>query len=971
MIRARRAVRVTALLLILFLDRQAAGAVPPPALIVETAYPGASAAGVEDTVAAPIEQRVNGVENLLDLRSRCRGDGSYTLEVTFAPGTDLSVAQRLVQDRVNLALPLLPEAAKRLGVAVKKKSPGLLVTVCLLSDGRHDTLYLSNYASIQIRDELTRLPGVADVVVLGRKDDALRVWLDPDRLAAAKLTLVDFLRALEGQNLKAAADAPVSAGRDFRFTITGGQLAEPRQLDGIVVKATDAGVIRLRDVARLELGTGHSGFATLDGKPVVVLALYPSGQSAPQDVSGAVRAKMAELRQRFPEGLDFSSAFDFTPGTERETAGALLVDFNLPAGASTERTAAVLERGETELRQLPGVQHVLALSEQPFDRDRDQACIVARLDPARSGPTDRQKLVRAVRTGLAGIEKGALIRVRDLADDFPRFGYSLDFAIFGPERSRVHEMTERFVARLSRDSRLIDVWAGPGPGSFPWVDVDRDKAATLGLALSDISTTFQAGLDSVTVASLNFFGRPWQVRVQTERRGRIDLESLRRLQVRNEKGQLIPLGAVAAIREVSALTLHERFDLYPAASITANLAPGLSLAEARSICERLAATELSAERPAEYRLVWRREMPAGRAPAQPEAVAAPAAPPQVAVARPIQRVVTEYLECTGRLEAVRSVELRPRVSGFLARVLFRAGTVKQGEALFEIDPRPYQTALERADAEIRLREAQLKLAAVTVDRDRALVARSASAKEDLERDLAAQAEAEMALNVAKTAREAARLNLEFTRITAPIDGQIGLPRVDAGNVVRADETQLAILVSADPIYAYFDLDERSLLRLRRQQLSGKVPADGAERLPVHMGLADEDAFAHQGRFDSTDARIDEATGTIRCRAVFPNPKGLLMPGMFARLRLPSSPPAPALLVPERAVATEGEQRYVFVVTEANAVERRTVEVGPIVDGLRAIRAGVAEGDWIVIDAPRGLTPGTKVDAQRTAVPIQK
>jgi multidrug efflux system membrane fusion protein len=367
-------------------------------------------------------------------------------------------------------------------------------------------------------------------------------------------------------------------------------------------------------------------------------------------------------------------------------------------------------------------------------------------------------------------------------------------------------------------------------------------------------------------------------------------------------------------------------------------------------------------------------MPAARAPAQREPAPLPAraASPQVSVAQPIERVIAENEEFAGRLAAVQSVELRARVTGMLSRVLFKAGPVKQGDVLYEIDPRPFQAALDRAGADYHLREAQLKLALNAVERDRALVTRAAIAKEDLNRDEAALVTAEAALNLAKADLEVAKVNLESTRVSAPIDGQIGPPVIDPGNVVKAFETSLGILVSVDPVYASFNMDERTLLRLRRQQLNeGKTTAGGAAHGPVFMGLADEDGFPHQGQFDSSDPRLDAATGTLRCRAVFPNPKGLLMPGMSARLRLSTAPPAPALLVPEQAVGTDRDQRIVHVVTEANVVERRMVALGSLVDGLRVIRSGLSTGDWIVIDPPRGLAAGTKVEPQRKAIPIEK
>jgi len=993
MIRRRRTVSLTALSLaagvIVFLGC-GAGAHDPPALTVEAVYPGATASVVEQAVAAPIEQQVSGVEHLRQLRSRCGSDGSYTLEVSFAAGTDLNIAQILVQNRVNVALLALPAESRRLGVTVKKRSPGLLMIVCLLSpDGRFDTVYLSMYATMMLKDELARLPGVADVAILGGQDYAARIRLDPGKLAARNLSPADVTRALEQQNLEATSGVPAGPGGTFELTPNArGGPPQPEELASIVIKADPEGhVIRLRDVAGLQLGAGQAAFASLDGKPVAVLAVYPLGQARPWDVSAAVRAKLAELRPRFPEGVEAFAGFDFSRQATAETPGYLLLDVSPPDNVPVESTGRLLWRGEQLLQRLPGVRNVLALSEQPFDRNRDQPCLVVCLEPASGAPVDRERLIREIRTAPIAAEMEAVIRMRELfgaaqsqrlgdpidfarmrdlsgAAQSQRLGYPIDFAICGPDRVRLQELVSQLVARMSQDRRLTDLWAGPRLAPAISVDIDRAKAATLGLALADISVSLQTVLGSVQAGNISQFGRTWPVRVQVDMGGRTDVDALNRLLVRTDKGQMVPLRAVTTLRREYEPTHLERFNLFPAVSITASPTGELSLAEARFVCERLAAEVLPKQRPAEYRLVWLREMAAAQAPAKPDAPPALAVPPSVSVAHPIRRAVAEYAEFTGRLEAALTVDIRPRVSGYLDRVLFEPGAVKKGELLFEVDPRPRQAALDRADAEYRLRDARLKLATLAVNRGRALLAKAAIAQEDLSRDETARIEAEAALGVAKAARELANLDLEFTRIVAPFDGRIGQSLVHPGNLVRADETLLATLVSADPVYVYFDIDERTVLRLRRQQRERKAPQDGNEQQPVMIGLADEAGFPRQGRFNFADVRIDPASGTLRCRAVLPNPDGLLVPGMFARLRLAVGPPAPATLVPERAIATDQGQPFVLVVTEANLVAQRVVQLGPVLDGLRVVRQGVAPDDWVVIDGPRGLAPGAKVEPRQ-------
>ncbi|HQL54719.1 MAG TPA: efflux RND transporter permease subunit, partial [Phycisphaerae bacterium] len=256
--------------------------ITPPTVNVSCSYPGASAQVVADTVAAPIEQQVNGVERMLYMSSQCTNDGTYSLNVTFELGVDLDMAQVLVQNRVSMATPSLPDVVKQTGVTTKKKSPNIMLVVNLFSpDGRYDQLYLSNYATIQIRDELARLSGVGDVSFLGQQDYSMRVWLDPEQLWARNLTTTDVVNAVKEQNVQVAAgqigQPPVPAGQDFQYTMsTLGRLKEPEEFGAIIVKTGTAGqVTYLRDVARIELGAkSQDQSCTLDGQPAVGLAVF-------------------------------------------------------------------------------------------------------------------------------------------------------------------------------------------------------------------------------------------------------------------------------------------------------------------------------------------------------------------------------------------------------------------------------------------------------------------------------------------------------------------------------------------------------------------------------------------------------------------------------------------------------------------------------------------------------------------------
>ncbi len=295
--------------------------ITPPTVEVSASYPGANAQVVADTVAAPIEQQVNGVENMLYMSSQCANDGTYILTVTFKNGVDLNMAQVLVQNRVALAQPILPSLVQRRGVSVKKKSPSVLMIVNLFScDNSRDSLYLSNYATIQLKDELSRLPGVGDITYLGQRDYSMRLWLDPEKMSSRNLSTGDVVQAIEQQNTQVAAgqigQPPVKSGQVFQFTIsTMGRLTDPEQFADMILKTdTDGRLTRLHDVARIELGAqGYDQTCTLDGKPSVALSIYQLPGSNALDIATLVRNKMEELKGRFPKGVDYDIVYDTTP----------------------------------------------------------------------------------------------------------------------------------------------------------------------------------------------------------------------------------------------------------------------------------------------------------------------------------------------------------------------------------------------------------------------------------------------------------------------------------------------------------------------------------------------------------------------------------------------------------------------------------------------------------------------------------
>ncbi|MFZ4610079.1 MAG: efflux RND transporter permease subunit, partial [Gemmataceae bacterium] len=299
-------------------------AIVPPTVVVSAAYPGANAKVVADTVAAPIEQQVNGVENMMYMTSTSSSDGTYALTITFEIGTNLDDAQVLVQNRVAIAQPSLPEEVRRQGLSVKKQSSNIIMAVTLTSPSKKfDGLFLSNYATLRLRDELSRVDGVGDVLVRGVGAYAMRIWLDPDKLASRQLTTQDVTAALARQNVQVAAgqvgQPPSPDGQRFQMTVTTlGRLSDPDQFEGIVVKASASGqMVYLRDVARVELGAqNYDSYASRNGMDSANMLVYQLPGSNAIDVARSVRVAMEKIKPTLPEGLEYNIPFDTTKFVE-------------------------------------------------------------------------------------------------------------------------------------------------------------------------------------------------------------------------------------------------------------------------------------------------------------------------------------------------------------------------------------------------------------------------------------------------------------------------------------------------------------------------------------------------------------------------------------------------------------------------------------------------------------------------------
>jgi RND family efflux transporter MFP subunit len=344
----------------------------------------------------------------------------------------------------------------------------------------------------------------------------------------------------------------------------------------------------------------------------------------------------------------------------------------------------------------------------------------------------------------------------------------------------------------------------------------------------------------------------------------------------------------------------------------------------------------------------------------------PAAPqPQaVTVAEVPERQITEWDEFTGRLEAVDQVEIHPRVTGYIKRVTFAEGKeVKKGEVLFEIDPRPYEADLARAEAELESARSAAALAKSEVQRAGKLVDMQAISREEFDSRTSAEVQGGAQVHALEAAVQTARLNLEWTRVRSPIAGRVSNALVTAGNLVQAGPPAGAVLttvVSVDSMYLYFDSDEQTYLRYAsRARTSGGTNWRTA-RLPVYLGLANESGFPHEGRLDFVDNQVDPTSGTIRTRAVFSNRSRALTPGLFARVKLVGTEKMNATLVRDAAIGTDQDRRFVLVVGPGDTLAYRPIVPGRLTDGLRIVTSGLKPGERIVVNGLMRVRPGMKV-----------
>ncbi len=356
-----------------------------------------------------------------------------------------------------------------------------------------------------------------------------------------------------------------------------------------------------------------------------------------------------------------------------------------------------------------------------------------------------------------------------------------------------------------------------------------------------------------------------------------------------------------------------------------------------------------------------------------EGVAQNAAPqaPTVSAADVVVKSISQWDSFNGRIEAVESVQLRPRVSGYIDKVNYTDGQeVKKGQVLFTIDDRTYRATLEQAQAALARAKTQASLAQSEANRTDKLVNTHLVSREEWEQRRAAAVQAQADIRAAQAAVDAAQLNLDFTKVTAPIDGRASRALITSGNLVTAGDSAsvLTTLVSQKTVYVYFDVDESTYLHYQKLALSGQGAASNHQALPVEIGLVGEDCYPHQGKVDFLDNQLTPSTGTIRMRALLDNTQRQFTPGLFARVRLPGSAEFQATLIDDKAVLTDQDRKYVYVVDKESKAQRRDITPGRLADGLRIVQQGLKPGDKVIVDGlQKVFMPGMPVNAKTVAM----
>lgn len=566
---------------------------PLPTVTVEASYPGAAAEIVVSSVASPIEQQVAGVEGMVWMRSRSGSDGSYALVVAFKPRTDPGMAQALVQNRVQLAMPLLPLPVQNGGTTVKKESPGFCLVFYLWSpDQTFDAVARGNYAAINFKDELARVAGVGEIVVPRPAERRTRIHLDLRKLASHDLTLQEVVAAIRQQHMQPfGRPAPI-----VRFA----DLDSGRKT--ILKDAADASIIRLQDVARLDEYTLEPSPARFNGVPVTPIFIYPLPGASLPEVRENVAQCLARLRDRLPNGLSLDVGFDFTSNLRRRpNSDCIWIDVSMSPG-DRQRTLEMLARVQKNVHAMDVPHDVLEMAGPPFAPVENQGCLLVRLAPVERTDSERAKFVAALRSRLAAENPDARIRLRDLSGTgrLPPGDYPVRLAVVGPDAKNVAKFASKLADRLGQSQNLSDVWRNPDliPSAGHRIEINRDKLAELGVAFDAVNQALSLWLGRGGGTD-GFHG------IELHCAPALGPEGMKLVGVRGDGRRWLPLADFVALRQELTPTVVARFDTMPMEEITANPAPNGSLAIARTACTEIAeAVSQEMGLPPSYRIVW-------------------------------------------------------------------------------------------------------------------------------------------------------------------------------------------------------------------------------------------------------------------------------------------------------------------------------------------------------------------------------
>jgi multidrug efflux pump subunit AcrB len=591
------------------------------ALTVEAVYPGADASTVMHEVAAVLEPQLTGIEKLTDMRSESAADGSYFLELFFQRGVDLKQARLLAQNRIALALPVLPHSVTRLGLALRDKRPSVIAILILSSpELTRDVRYLREYADRTLKAELMRPPAIDHVSALGGDRPRCRIWPDAEKMQSEGVQILDVARAFDGRNEAGLSDKQALSNpeKEIRPPLLADLprgFASVEEIANRIVKADAKNhAIRLRDVALVEWRDGPPGHATFNGAPIVAIAVHPTREVRPREVSVALRERLSSLKSELPPGVRLELDFDFAQNIEvpddPTTENYLLLDVLAPDSASPERIVQNLNRCETALKGMDGVRDTLTLTQPIFERGSTHASVLVRVAPSRNKQSTREALVTTIRARLNGELPDALIRLRDLAgaSRFPSCSYPLDIAVVDTENRGYDALqfhAERLAEKLGHAGEITDAIASRGSVPVEAVSTlfDLNKAAAVGVLESELISALSvyfAGAVSELIFSPG--SSTLTARLQPSHR---ELEQFSQLRIRGSDGRTVPLASVAQIRRIPYIRSFERLDGLPMVRITAGFSTGLSAALAHARCERVI-KEL--DLPVGYQVRWLTEL---------------------------------------------------------------------------------------------------------------------------------------------------------------------------------------------------------------------------------------------------------------------------------------------------------------------------------------------------------------------------